>query len=258
MDLTAFLDTLADAACEAIMPHFRQETGIDNKLSDGFDPVTVADRKSEAAMRALIEAHFPEHGIIGEEFGDTSTDAERIWVLDPIDGTRAFISGLPVWGVLIGHKLNGMAERGMMCQPFTGERYLGTPEGAWLKHKGVEAKLQTRACPDIAAATLFTTSPDLFQPQEIAAYRHVERMARLARYGTDCYAYCMVASGHADIVIESGLNPYDIVALIPIIEGAGGRISTWDGGNAVNGGSIVATGDPTLHEKVLEELNFAL
>lgn len=261
MSLPDFLDVLADAAASAIMPHFRTPFHVENKEKGGFDPVTVADRAGEAAMRALIEEHYPDHGILGEEFGNKTPDAEKIWILDPIDGTRSFIAGIPVWGTLIGHKSGGRADAGMMSQPFTGERFSGDGKNAWYRRTSAkgEAKtpIRTRACPSLAAATLFTTSPHLFGDAEIGAYRQVEAHARLARYGTDCYAFCMVACGHADLVIESGLKAYDIAALIPIIEGAGGRVSTWDGGNPVDGGSILASGDPALHDAVLALLGAA-
>lgn len=254
----SFLDTLADAASAAIMPHFRTLSHVENKIAEGFDPVTVADRAGEAAMRALIEKHYPDHGILGEEFDNKTVDAESVWVLDPIDGTRSFIVGVPVWGILIGHKTNNKADIGMMCQPFTDERFFGDGQTAWHQRgrdNGTRRRIKTRACQSLAQATLFTTSPNLFSIDEIKAYKGVEDQVRLARYGIDCYAYCMLACGHADLVIESGLNAYDIAALIPIIEGAGGSITTWQGDNAVFGGSIIASGDPALHDIALAALN---
>lgn len=265
MTLLAFLDELADAATKAILPHFRKSISVENKLSDGFDPVTAADKAGEAALRELITQKYPDHGILGEEYGNTNLDAEHVWVLDPIDGTRTFISGVPVWGTLIGHKKSGKAEIGMMCQPFTRERFSGDGSNAWyqrtddLKKEALaqneKTTLKTRRCSSLSQATLFTTAPNMFSHSEIEAYRNIESQVQLTRYGIDCYAYCMVASGHVDLVIESGLNAYDIAALIPIIEGAGGMVTTWDGGNAIDGGSIVASGDPSLHEAVLKLLN---
>jgi myo-inositol-1(or 4)-monophosphatase len=249
-----FLDRLADAAAGAIMPHFRTRFVVEHKGGDGFDPVTVADRAAEEAMRRLISATFPDHGIVGEEFPSERADAENVWVLDPIDGTRAFISGLPLWGTLIGLLSGGKPVLGMMAQPFTGERYVGDGSKAWYAGPGGAKTLATRRCDRLADATLFTTSPFLFDAVELPAYRRVEAAARLTRYGCDCYAYAMLAAGHADVVVEAGLKPYDIVALIPVIEGAGGVVTTWDGGSAANGGRIVATGDPRLHEAVLTEL----
>ena len=250
--LPAFLDRLADAAAATIMPHFRALPEIESKGDSGFDPVTVADRAAEAEMRRLINEAFPAHGIVGEEYGDEHADAEFVWVLDPIDGTRAFITGLPVWGTLIGLLHEGKPILGMMAQAFTGERYAGDGSKAWYRGPdGRTAPIRTRTCGDVATAALFTTTPALFDEAERPAYDRVEQAVRLARYGVDCYGYCMVASGHADLVIEAGLKPYDIVALIPIIEGAGGQVTDWQNRPAAGGGRILATGDAKLHATVL-------
>jgi len=249
-----FLDSLADVAAAAILPLFRTRLMIEDKGKAGFDPVTLADRAAEAAMRKLIVADYPAHGIVGEEYGPEKEDAEYVWVLDPIDGTRSFITGLPLWGVLIGLLHKGVPVLGMMAQPFTGERFAGDGTEAWLTRNGGRHPLATRACAEISAAALLTTSPSIFAGGDRESYQRVERGVRLARYGTDCYGYCMVAAGHADLVIEAGLQPYDIVALIPIIEGAGGRVSNWEGGSAAAGGRVVASGDARLHEIVLERL----
>lgn len=250
----AFLDRLAAAASEAIMPHFRAGTAVTNKEAGSFDPVTAADRAAEQAMRALINAEYPEHGIVGEEFGSERPDAEFVWVLDPIDGTRAFITGLPVWGTLIGLKRDGVPILGMMAQPFTGERFAGDGKKAWYTGPGGARPVVSRSCPTLAAASLFTTTPALFTGTDRAAYDRVEAAVQLARYGCDCYAYCMVAAGHADLVIEAGLHTYDIVALIPILKGAGGDLTDWQGGPATAGGRVVASGDRRLHETVLNKL----
>ena len=252
--LTAFLDRLATAAAEVIMPHFRAGTVVANKEVDRFDPVTAADRAAEQAMRALINRHYPAHGIIGEELGAENADAEFVWVLDPIDGTRSFITGLPVWGTLIGLKRAGEPVLGMMAQPFTGERFAGDGTRAWYTGPGGVRAISSRPCPSLAEASLFTTTPALFQGADRAAYDSVEAAVRLARYGCDCYAYCMVAAGNADVVIEAGLQPYDIVALIPIVKGAGGAVTNWEDGSAAGGGKVVASGDRHLHAAVLEKL----
>jgi myo-inositol-1(or 4)-monophosphatase len=253
--LVAFLDDLADVSGRAILPHFRTALSVEDKTGgDGlraYDPVTIADRAAEEAMRALIGLHHPEHGILGEEFGAERTDAEHVWVLDPIDGTRAFIAGLPVWGTLIGLTRAGVPVMGMMHQPFTRERFAGNRRRAWYRGPDREGPLATRRCADIADAVLFTTTPALFKGAARAAYDRLEAGVRLARYGCDCYAYCMLAAGHVDLVVETGLQTYDIVALIPIIEGAGGVVTNWTGGSAAGGGSVVASGDPRLHERVL-------
>ena len=205
-------------------------------------------------MRGLIAARYPDHGIVGEEYGQDRPDAEFVWVLDPIDGTRSFIAGLPVWGTLIGLRAAGRPVLGMMVQPFTGERFAGDGKRAWYAGPGGASEMRTRPCASLGEALLFTTTPKLFRGAELEAYERVERGVRLARYGTDCYAYCMVAAGHADLVIESGLKPHDIVALIPIIEGAGGVVTGWQGGSAAMGGQVLACGDPRLHAAVVARL----
>jgi myo-inositol-1(or 4)-monophosphatase len=246
-----FLNALADAAAEASMPHFRAKTAVENKAAGGFDPVTAADRGAEEAIRRLIGAHYPDHGILGEEFGPERMDADFVWVLDPIDGTRAFITGLPVWGTLIGLLHQGEPVLGMMAQPFTGERFAGDGARAWYTGPGGDRPLTTRICADLGEASLFTTTPALYRGSDRAAYDRLEAAVRLPRYGTDCYGFCMVAAGHADIAIEAGLQPYDIVALIPIVTGAGGRVTNWNGGSAANGGTVLATGDARVHEAAL-------
>ncbi len=250
-----FLDLLADAAAAAIMPHFRESNLVDNKLNIGFDPVTIADRNGETAMRDLINRSYPEHGILGEEHGPEKLDAEHVWVLDPIDGTRAFISGLPTWGTLIGLKRNEKPSLGMMMQPYIGERFAGDCNQAWYSGPLGEKTLRCRPCDSLENATLFTTSPRIFQPGEQPVYDRLEAQSRLARYGTDCYAYCMLAAGQGDVVLETGLQAYDIVALVPIVEGAGGVVTTWTGGSPAEGGRIVASGDPRLHDILLRELS---
>ena len=261
VDFEAFVGRLADVSGETILPFFRSSIGAQNKAGPGaFDPVTEADRAAEVAMRRLIEAQFPAHGIVGEEFGVVREDAAYVWVLDPIDGTKSFISGLPVWGTLIGLKHNGAPCYGMMHQPFTRERFFGDGSAThWTgpAHTGggqERRKLRTRPCAAIADATVMTTSPLLISSEKRDAYARVEAAARLPRYGGDCYAYCALAAGHVDLVIEDGLKPYDIVALIPIVEGAGGIVTTWDGGDPSQGGSIIAAGDRRAHEAALKLL----
>lgn len=253
-DLAAFADDLCRASAAAILPHFREILSVENKIAEGFDPVTVADRAGEEALRALIEARFPDHGILGEEHGSVRLDAEHVWVLDPIDGTRAFICGLPTWGTLIGVTRAGRPVFGVMDQPYVAERFLGDGEAAWLVNRDGRRPLATRRCTDLSQAIMCTTHPGLFQGAEQAVYRRIEGTVRTARYGTDCYGYCMIASGQVDLVIETGLQPYDIVALAPIVEGAGGVVTNWSGGSPAAGGQIVASGDPVLHDKVLEIL----
>jgi histidinol phosphatase-like enzyme (inositol monophosphatase family) len=247
----AFLDELADAAARETLPRFRSGIAVTNKLGSGFDPVTEADQAAERAIRELIGRRFPGHGILGEEHGGENTGHDRLWVIDPIDGTRAFISGLPVWGTLIGFYESGRAVLGLMDQPFTGERFIAGPEGALYRRGGEERPLRTRDCGALADATLFTTSPALHAGELRRRYDLLEGAIMLPRYGCDCYAFAMLAAGHVDLVVESGLKPYDIAALIPIVEQAGGIVTTWEGGRAEQGGNIVAAGCASVHAEAL-------
>lgn len=254
VDFEAFVDRLATVAGEAVMPFFRSTIGIENKDGKGFDPVTAADHAGEAAMRQLIKATFPSHGIVGEEFGNESEDADYVWVLDPIDGTRGFITGLPTWGTLIGLMKNGMPVYGMMSQPFTKERFLG--DGGAARHRGPngERKMRVRSCAKLADAIMSSTSPRIFAGKELKAFEAIQEATRHTRFGGDCYAYCMLAAGHIDLVVETELKPYDIVALIPIIEGAGGVVTNWEGGPAHKGGRVIAAGDRRVHAAAIELL----
>jgi myo-inositol-1(or 4)-monophosphatase len=255
VDFATFVDELASAAGEAIHPFFRTSLGVENKANGGpFDPVTAADRAAEQTMRALIRKNFPDHGIVGEEFGDDKPGAAYVWVLDPIDGTKSFISGMPVWGTLIGLMKEGAPVYGMMHQPFIGESFTGDSRSARYRGPAGERALRTRSCARLADATIFTTSPLLMKPDERKLFQEVEAKTRLSRYGGDCYAYCMVAAGFVDLVIETGLKPHDIVALIPIIEGAGGVITDWTGGPAAKGGRIIAAGDKRVHAETIKLL----
>ncbi len=254
-DYEAFLNTLADLASDAILPHFRAAPEVENKEGDRFDPVTIADRAAEEAIRALIASEFPDDGVIGEEFANTKVDADNVWVIDPIDGTRSFIAGVPVWGVLIGLLQGGKPALGMMAQPFTGERFFGDGRRASYSGPGGPRTLRTRPCRTIEEATLFTTGPEFFSEAELPKYLDVQRRAKLARYGTDCYAYCMLAGGTVDAVVEASLQPFDILPLVPIIEGAGGKVTDWQGNPPPDSGQILATGDARLHDEILGLLN---
>jgi myo-inositol-1(or 4)-monophosphatase len=255
IDFQAFLDELATVSGETVLPFFRTALSIDNKGGPGgFDPVTAADHAAETAMRTLIRRSFPSHGIIGEEYGEERADAEYVWVLDPIDGTKSFISGMPAWGTLIALLRAGEPVFGMMNQPFIRERFSGDGAKAHYRGPAGARDLRVRACADLAEAVLFTTSPLLMKAGDRELFGRVEQMVRLSRYGGDCYAYCMLAAGHVDLVIETGLKPYDVLPLVPIIAGAGGVITTWDGGAPNGGGRIVAAGDKRLHAAALEML----
>lgn len=249
--LLAFADTLADAARAAILPYFRAPHDCQDKGVGRFDPVTQADTDAERAMRAMIEAYFPDHGVLGEEFGETPSRSGYRWILDPIDGTRAFIAGLPTWGVLIGLYYEDRPLIGVMDQPYLDERYRGWNSGAEAVVRGFARALRTRACRRWGDAILATTDPHLFRDGEAEAFARLRTSAKLARYGYDCYAYCMVAAGHIDAVVESGLNIYDIAALIPILNGAGGGVCAWDGGDAAQGGRVLAYGDAKLRDDAL-------
>ncbi|HLW93158.1 MAG TPA: histidinol-phosphatase [Roseiarcus sp.] len=263
VDFANFVDGLAQASADVILPFFRSAIGAEDKSKGGtFDPVTEADRAAEVAMRRLIAQAFPAHGVIGEEYGRDRPDAEYVWVLDPIDGTKGFISGLPMWGTLIGLMHRGRPVYGMMSQPFTRERYFG--DGASAAWRGPSAHreaggrdgsasrpLRVRSCASLAEATLMTTSPRMFDEKERPAYLRVEDKCRLTRYGGDCYAYCALAAGFIDLVVEANLKPHDIVALVPIIEGAGGIVTTWENGDPTLGGRILAAGDKRVHEEAM-------
>ena len=256
VDFAAFVDQLADAAGEAILPFFRTSIAVEDKSRGGaFDPVTAADRAAEGAMRALIRDKFPEHGVIGEEFGAERTDAEYVWVLDPIDGTKSFISGMPAWGTLIALTRFGEPVFGMMHQPFIGERFTG--DGGAARYRGPRGArdLHVRPCANLGEALLFTTSPLLMNESDRSRFARIEEVARLSRYGGDCYAYCMLAAGHVDLVIETELKPYDIIPLIPIVRGAGGVITDWEGKGPEQGGRVVVAGDPRVHEAALRVLS---
>jgi len=250
-----FFFRLADAAKAETLPRFRTGIAVDNKQVGGYDPVTEGDQAAETAIRDLITKEFPDHGVLGEEHGSVGLDREHVWVIDPIDGTRAFISGVPVWGTLIGFQSGGRSVMGVMDQPFTGERYFADGEKAWYKGPDGERQIKTRDCQSLSDAILFTTSPHIFLPEEAARYNQVQDKVRLFRYGVDCYAYALLAAGHADLVIESGLKPYDVGALIPLIEQAGGIITTWNGERPEAAGRIIAAGSKRVHEEAMEMLS---
>ncbi len=254
VSFSSFVDQLAAASGEIILPFFRTALTIENKKPGGFDPVTAADRAAEDAMRTLIAKNFPEHGILGEEFGAVRTDAEYVWVLDPIDGTKSFIAGMVAWGTLIGLTRFGEPVFGMMHQPFTRERFTGDGGAASYRGPAGNRELRVRECADLSDALLFTTSPLLMNAADRALFGKVENKVKLSRYGGDCYAYCMLAAGQIDLIIETEIKPHDIVPLIPIIAGAGGIVTTWENGPAQGGGRIVVAGDARVHKAALEML----
>lgn len=264
-ELVEFATHLAELAGEAILPYFRPNPAADllkveNKasLDAGYDPVTQADRQAEQVIRSAITARYPEHGVLGEEFGYTPGEG-LTWVIDPIDGTRAFIMGLVHWGTLIALFDGQSPILGVMHQPFLGETFEGDGSRALYRYKGTQKIVRTRPCASLGDALCATTSPYLFSTSDQRrCFDRVLRASRHMRYGTDCYAYTMLALGQIDLVIEAGLKSHDVQALIPIIEGAGGIITTWNGTSAAMGGDILACGDSRLYQQAMEEIQSCL
>ena len=251
-ELTQVAHLLADAAREAILPHFRSAgLSADNKVAGGYDPVTVADRAAETAMRAVLDQRRPQDAVLGEELGAKAGSSGLTWVLDPIDGTRGFLSGTPTWGVLIAVGDSDGPFLGIVDQPYTGERFVGTPAGATLTHAGTTRAIHTRAARPLSEAIVFTTFPEVGSPQEGAAFAAVSQRAQLTRYGMDCYAYALVACGQIDLVIEAGLQSYDVQGPIALIEAAGGIVTDWDGGPAQGGGRVLAAANAQIHAEAL-------
>jgi histidinol phosphatase-like enzyme (inositol monophosphatase family) len=255
-DLIGTAHALADAAGAAILPFFRSGVSADNKAAAGevFDPVTAADRKAEEAMRGVLAERRPDDAILGEEYGKTSGTSGLTWVLDPIDGTRGFMSGTPTWGVLIAIGNEDGPVFGIVDQPYTQERFEGgLGRAAWRGPHG-RGTLKTRDTSDLSDAILFTTFPEVGAPQDRAGFEAVRDRVKLVRYGMDCYAYALLAAGQIDLVIEAGLNPYDIQGPLAVIQAAGGVVTDWQGGPAHNGGRAVAAANPALHAQALDVL----
>jgi inositol-phosphate phosphatase/L-galactose 1-phosphate phosphatase/histidinol-phosphatase len=244
----ALASDLADASGAAIRPYFRQPLAVDDKPD--LSPVTIADRAAEMAMRRLIAARFPAHGIIGEEFGPERESAEFIWVLDPIDGTKSFISGVPLFGTLIALAHHGRPILGIIDQPISRERWIGAAGRATTFNGN---PVRTRPCAALAAATVFSTSPDMFVGADVAAHAKIAAAAKLVRYGADCYAYGLLALGFIDLVVEASNKPYDFCAMPPIIEGAGGVASDWRGAplTLASDGRVLVAGDRRAHQQAL-------
>lgn len=256
--LAAFAHRLADASGAAILPWYRAMPAVTDKGSaSGFDPVTEADRAAELAIRALIAAEHPDHGIIGEEFGRHNANAEHVWVIDPIDGTKAFISGQPVWGTLIALLHRGEAVLGLLDQPFLGERYWGDGERAFGRRGGGASALRTRPCPALADATVWVSSSIARDPAAHAAVERLGGAVRMLVYGGDCFSLAMLAEGHIDIAIGwGGFEIYDIAAHIPLVAGAGGLVTALDGSDALHANGMLALGDPTLLQTTLAALDW--
>lgn len=245
--LTHFALELADASAKIIVPQFRKNISIDVKAAAEWDPVTEADRAAERIIRGLIEKTFPEHGIIGEEYGTKSTSSVYNWVLDPIDGTRSFVIGMPTWATLIGLYRDGKPLLGVMNQPFVGEMFYGNPNGAWHKHHGKTDAIHVRTYAALAMASAGTTSPHLYDKHP--NFQTLRKTVTSMRYGGDAYFFGLLAAGHLDIALDPGLQIYDIAALIPIIEGAGGVVGTWTDNDPTQGGNVLAASSQALFEE---------
>ncbi|WP_435259701.1 inositol monophosphatase family protein [Thioclava sp. FR2] len=255
-ELIATAHALADAAREATLFHFRKtELSAENKESDRFDPVTVADRLSEERMREILARRRPQDGILGEEFGTVSGSSGLTWVLDPIDGTRSYLSGTPTWGVLISVADENGPVYGLIDQPYIRERFEGGFGVARVVGPSGESALRCRPPRALSEAILFSTFPEVGTAAEGDAFRRVSVKARLTRYGTDCYAYGLVAAGTIDLVIEAGLQAYDVQAPIAVIEAAGGIVTNWQGGGCHMGGQILAAANKEIHAEAMALLN---
>lgn len=245
----AFAGKLADAAAQVTLPRFRTGVAVINKAAHSFDPVTAADREAEAVMRRLIRDSFPDHGILGEEHGHEPGASGYTWVVDPIDGTRSFIAGVPLWTTLIALNDGTRPVLGVIDQPYIGERFAGSVDGkAELRTRSGVRPLRTRsAVTRLSDAVFSTTSPEFFETDaERRVLAELMAQARLVRFGCDCYGYGLVAGGLVDVIAEVGLKPWDVQPILPIVEAAGGAVATWEGGPALNGGRIVAAANQAL------------
>nr|VFJ49941.1 MAG: myo-inositol-1(or 4)-monophosphatase/inositol-phosphate phosphatase / L-galactose 1-phosphate phosphatase / histidinol-phosphatase [Candidatus Kentron sp. FW] len=243
---------LADAAREIIVPHYRQPITVEDKPD--HTPVTIVDRAVETALRRLIGRAFPEHGIIGEESGPHRPDAEYVWIIDPIDGTKAFLCGIPVFGTLIALTHRGTPILGVIDQPVSRERWLGVQDRPTTLNG---ARAETRKCPDLSSATLCATAPEMFSGSAATDFQRLTEAVKMTRYGTDCYGYGLLACGFVDLVVEADLSPYDYFAHVPIVEGAGGRMTDWQGQALTlrhTVSQVIACGDRGLHRTVVERL----
>ena len=246
---------LADVARAAILPYFRaQSLHAENKDSHGFDPVTEADLAAERAMRGVLARRRPDDGILGEEQGAVEGSSGLTWVIDPIDGTRGFISGTPTWGVLIAVGGSCGPQFGIIDQPYIGERFVGGFGESYVLGSQGRVSLRCRATRHLCEATVFTTFPEIGTDAEASAFRRLASRCNMTRYGLDCYAYALLAAGHIDLVVEAGLKPYDIQAPIAVVEAAGGIVTDWQGGKAYMGGQALAAANADVHAAAMEAL----
>ena len=255
----AFAHRLADEAGEVIRPFFRKRIDVTDKGGRGFyDPVTEADRRAEKTIRTLIISHYPEDGILGEELGDVAGTSAYRWLIDPIDGTRAFISGQTLWGTLLGLERAGKPVLGILDQPVLHERFVGFGGKAEFRANGGVQPLQTRKCASLEEAAISTTHPwSYFTEAQRKAFARLSGEARMTRFGDDCYAYGLLAMGFIDLIAEAQLKPWDVQPLIPIIEGAGGIVTDWRGEPSKGGGNVIAAGDARVHAQAVAILSQA-
>lgn len=247
-EFQVFAERLADEARQMSLSYFRKDLTIETKADES--PVTVADRAIETLVRARLAETYPEHGVFGEEHGQDRIDAEYVWVIDPIDGTRSFVSGWPLWGTLFALLRNGAPVLGLIDVPMLRERWMATQQGCLMNGSSA---CHVSACKKLSDATVYATSPDLFSEEELEIFNDLSRQATSRRFGGDCYSYAMLASGHIDAVVEAGLQPYDYLPIVPVVEAAGGVVTDWQGkGVGVrSGGRIIAAATPELHDEIL-------
>jgi myo-inositol-1(or 4)-monophosphatase len=255
-ELTRFALSLAKAAAEETLPWFRRNAEIALKDGPVWDPVTEGDRAGERVIRRLIEERFPEHGIHGEEYGRKEGRSGFDWILDPVDGTRAFVCGMPTWATLIGLSFEGKPMLGVMSQPYVGDLFYGNPEGAWFEHRGNVQPIRTRTGVRLGQAAVGTTAPELYRSErDRLAFERLRAKAQLTRYGGDAYFFAMTAAGHLDIAMDANLQPYDIAPLLPIVLGAGGAAAEWTGGNPAQGGNVITAGSRALLDEALAAMS---
>ena len=254
-DLKDVAWAMADAARIETLKYFRgADLGISNKLESGFDPVTVADKAAERAMRAVLAERRPDDGILGEEYDNVAGTSGLTWVLDPIDGTRGYMSGTPTWGTLIALHDGVDPVMGIIDQPYIGERFFGGFGHAKLTRGNTLRDLAVSSVTELGHAVILTTFPEVGDAVERAAFHDVAARCKLTRYGMDCYGYALLALGQVDLVIEAGLQPYDIQAPIAVVEASGGIVTDWSGGPADQGGCALAAATPEIHAAAIEVL----
>ena len=254
VDLEDFALELAHTAGGIAQAHFRRPVTVENKSPTAFDPVTNADRAIERVLRTAIVERYPDHGIVAEEEGERAGAGEYTWFIDPIDGTRAFMTGSPLWGTLIGLTHRERPLFGLLAQPVLEEVFFAGPSGSWLIKSDRRDRMRSRACRSLGAAVLACTHPDMFAGERAAAFRSLAARCLLHRFGGDCYNYAMLAAGFIDLVVEGQLKPYDIVPLVPIVEGAGCVVTDWQGRPPLAGGDVVAAATRELHAAALAVL----